>query len=55
MALVAAVGAPGSSSRGSLLSGFVDLQADGFAGVDFATADAAAHGPRRRGPAPRRA
>ena len=41
---VAAVGlGDGRRGRGLAVPGFVDLQVNGFAGVDFATADHAAH------------
>jgi N-acetylglucosamine-6-phosphate deacetylase len=45
---IAAVGLAGGGS-GTAVPGFVDLQVNGFAGVDFATADAAAY--RRAGEA----
>jgi N-acetylglucosamine-6-phosphate deacetylase len=36
---VAAVGLPSPNGRGLAVPGFVDLQVNGFAGIDFATAD----------------
>jgi N-acetylglucosamine-6-phosphate deacetylase len=40
---VSAVGVGGGAGRGIAAPGFVDLQANGFAGVDFSTADAAGY------------
>jgi N-acetylglucosamine-6-phosphate deacetylase len=41
--VVAAVGVGGGGGRGSAAAGLVDLQVNGFAGVDFLAADAAAY------------
>jgi N-acetylglucosamine-6-phosphate deacetylase len=41
--LVAAVGLPSANGRGTAVPGFVDLQVNGFAGVDFLGADARAY------------
>jgi N-acetylglucosamine-6-phosphate deacetylase len=46
---LAAVGLGGDRGRGIAVPGFVDLQVNGYAGVDFASADAAAY--RRAGEA----
>jgi N-acetylglucosamine-6-phosphate deacetylase len=47
--LIAAVGLPSSNGRGIATPGFVDLQVNGFGGVDFLQADA--HGYARAGDA----
>src|SRR3954454_3286423 len=47
--LISAVGAGGPAGRGIALPGFVDLQVNGFGGVDFLDADADAY--RRAGEA----
>src|SRR5580765_1781548 len=47
--LVAAIGLPSPSGRGIAVPGFVDLQVNGFGGVDFLDADVAAY--RRAGDA----
>jgi N-acetylglucosamine-6-phosphate deacetylase len=47
--VVAAVALDGTRGRGLAVPGFVDLQVNGFGGVDFATADAAGY--RRAGEA----
>jgi len=41
--VVAAVGLASPGGRGIAVPGFVDLQVNGFAGVDFARADAAGY------------
>jgi N-acetylglucosamine-6-phosphate deacetylase len=46
---IAAVALGGSRGRGTAVPGFVDLQVNGFGGVDFASADSAAY--RRAGEA----
>src|SRR3954453_22875681 len=46
---IAAVGVAGNSGRGFAVPGFVDLQVNGFGGVDFLDADGAAY--RRAGDA----
>ena len=48
---VAAVGLNGGGGSGIAIPGLVDLQVNGFGGVDFAAADAAGLPPRRRGAA----
>src|SRR6476659_3872171 len=47
--LVAAIGLPSPSGRGIAVPGFVDLQVNGFGGVDFLDADVAGY--RRAGDA----
>ena len=49
--LIAGVGLAGGGGRGLAVPGFVDLQVNGFGGVDFLDADADGYRARRRGPA----
>ena len=46
---IAAVALPPVAGGGTAVPGFVDLQVNGFAGVDFATADAAGTAAQARG------
>ena len=49
--LIAGYGLPAPTGRGIASPGFVDLQVNGFAGVDFLDADAGRVCPRGRGAA----